>query len=122
MLLKERPLNQHRFKSRTGDFQIQGWWRERSSDFNTLHSIITDDEYMLSVLAKPGQTLVDIGAHIGSVSCFCAKRGMKVVAVEPLPENLILLNKNIETNLNPLSGNIPYVITQLGGLENKDFF
>jgi FkbM family methyltransferase len=113
MPIKERPINKHFFKSRTGDFSLQGSWREKSSDYNTLHSIITDDEYMLSVFAKPGQTVIDVGAHIGSVSCFCAKRGMKVVAIEPLPENLVLLNKNLE--LNGLVDSVRILNYALGG-------
>jgi len=95
--MRTRPLERHSFTSPNGT-KIDGLWRERSSDYNTFHSIVADDEYMLSVLAQSGKTVVDIGAHIGAVTCFCAARGMNVVAVEPLPENIELLRINLSIN------------------------
>jgi FkbM family methyltransferase len=42
--------------------------------------------------------LWDIGANVGSFSIFAAKRGISVVAVEPMPQNLHLLTENIALN------------------------
>lgn len=48
---------------------------------------------------KPGDTVIDLGANIGSFSIAAGILGAKkIVAVEPHPETIELLKKNIETN------------------------
>jgi FkbM family methyltransferase len=50
---------------------------------------------------RNGDTVIDVGAHIGSYTIRCAKlvgENGKVIAVEPIPENLILLKNNTEFN------------------------
>ena len=49
---------------------------------------------------KPGDVVVDIGAHKGVVSCYLAKRypGIKVYAYEPLEDNYLALVENIKRN------------------------
>jgi len=50
---------------------------------------------------KPGNTVVDIGAHIGTYTLVAARKvgpTGKVYAFEPLPKNFSLLKKNIEVN------------------------
>lgn len=42
--------------------------------------------------------LWDIGANVGSFTVLAAKRGIRVVAVEPMPQNLYLLTSNIVEN------------------------
>ena len=50
---------------------------------------------------SPGQTIVDIGAHVGSYTIFFASlvgsRG-RVFAFEPLPTNLAMLRESVELN------------------------
>jgi FkbM family methyltransferase len=41
---------------------------------------------------------VDVGANVGFYTCLAASRGKKVVAFEPLDNNLIFLYRNIEYN------------------------
>ena len=55
----------------------------------------------LTTLLRPGQTFVDVGAHVGYFSLFAARLvgpGGTVVAVEPEPRNLDLLQRNIARN------------------------
>lgn len=45
-----------------------------------------------------GGIVLDIGANIGSFSIYCASKGAIVYAVEPEPNNLVVLKENIELN------------------------
>jgi FkbM family methyltransferase len=47
---------------------------------------------------EPGDTVVDVGAHIGRYTLVAAKRAARVVAVEPDPSNLLILRENITLN------------------------
>jgi FkbM family methyltransferase len=50
---------------------------------------------------RNGDIVIDVGAHIGSYTIRCAKlfgENGKVIAIEPIPENLILLKNNLEFN------------------------
>ncbi len=42
--------------------------------------------------------LWDVGANVGQYTIFAAKRGIRVVAIEPMPHNLMLLVHNISLN------------------------
>lgn len=57
--------------------------------------------YFLEI--KKADTVVDIGANIGVFSLFAAYQGAeKIIAVEPLPKNVVLIKKNFkENNLKP---------------------
>lgn len=73
-------------------------YRSESSDFNTLNACLDDDEYRLpSGLKGLG---LDIGAHIGAVAVALALDNpqMRVIAVEPVPDNLRLLRVNVAAN------------------------
>jgi FkbM family methyltransferase len=54
-------------------------------------------ELMLSVI-KPGQTVLDLGAHLGTFSLAAAAAGCRVIAVEASPENVSLLRASAEKN------------------------
>ncbi len=41
---------------------------------------------------------IDVGANIGLYTCLARSRGKHVVAIEPLPRNLMFLNRNIALN------------------------
>lgn len=60
-----------------------------------------------------GLTVLDIGANIGVVSIYCASRGADVIAVEPEPDNLALLQQNID--LNRLAHKITIIPAAVGG-------
>ncbi|HIH44213.1 MAG TPA: FkbM family methyltransferase [Candidatus Methanoperedenaceae archaeon] len=60
---------------------------------------------------KSGETLLDVGAHIGAFTLRAAKQvgvGGKIVAFEPEPGNFKLLQKNIE--INRYSNVIPTIV------------
>jgi len=61
-------------------------------------------EYRLdSIPLAPDALVLDIGAHVGTVSCYFAKTrsDLRVVAVEPGDPQWALLSRNVEVNLPP---------------------
>lgn len=68
--------------------------REGTSDHNTVQATAGEDEYGLEGVDVEGRLVFDIGAHIGGVAVTLARRGARVVAVEPIAANadMILLN------------------------------
>lgn len=73
--------------------------RPGTSDWNTVHACNgSNDEYQL----PSGLTgwALDIGAHIGAatIPLLLDNPQLRVIAVEALPENVVLLNKNAERN------------------------
>lgn len=79
-----------------GGNSVELTYRPETSDWNTLSSILTHDEYRIP-RGRSG-IAVDIGAHIGgwSVGVALDNPAMKVYAVEALPENAELLRKNAD--------------------------
>jgi FkbM family methyltransferase len=49
---------------------------------------------------EAGDVVIDIGAHVGVISCYIAKAhpGVKVLAYEPVPENYLRLLRNVKAN------------------------
>ena len=49
---------------------------------------------------SPGDIAVDVGAYVGVVSIYLAKKwpGIRVIAVEPVPENVARLQFNVDAN------------------------
>jgi FkbM family methyltransferase len=49
---------------------------------------------------EPGDVIIDVGAHVGVVSCYLAKKwpAITVYAVEPIPRNQERLGRNIRAN------------------------
>jgi FkbM family methyltransferase len=52
-----------------------------------------EDQYL-----NNGGVVLDIGANIGAFSVYCALKGAEVYSIEPEPNNLDILKKNIELN------------------------
>src|SRR3990167_6601223 len=74
--------------------------REDTSDWNTLNSCLGEvDEYQIRDRHLAG-TVLDIGAHIGGVTLalLLDNPDVHVIAVEPLPENVALLRRNLRVN------------------------
>jgi FkbM family methyltransferase len=73
-------------------------FRPDTTDWNTLASITTHDEYGL----PSGLTgwAADIGAHIGGATiALCLDNpDLNVIALEPLPENLEMIRANVAEN------------------------
>ncbi len=58
-------------------------------------------EYRLpEIPLSPGDVVIDLGAHVGTISIYCAKRcpGLWILAVEPMVENFRRLENNLKTN------------------------
>jgi FkbM family methyltransferase len=53
---------------------------------------------LLLKLIRPGQTVIDLGAHIGTLSLAAAALGCQVLAVEAAPYNAALLNASALRN------------------------
>jgi FkbM family methyltransferase len=47
---------------------------------------------------RPGECVVDVGAHIGLYALMAANKGARVIAVEPDESNYALLKENVNTN------------------------
>lgn len=74
-------------------------YRADTNDFNTLYSCLTGDEYGLRDLHLTGSAL-DIGAYLGGVTVALAidNPSLRVTAIEPVPGNVELLRRNLDTN------------------------
>jgi FkbM family methyltransferase len=72
-------------------------------------------EYFDQLAVKPGDVIVDIGAHLGGFSVPCGMQsssdaGGKVIAYEPCPANFALLSENIARNCPGKVNAIPMAI------------
>lgn len=76
------------------------WVRPYSSDAAFVQSITREREYFPYFSILPGDTVVDVGANIGSFSVWVAHQEptVRVIAYEPMPENFALFEKNIAVN------------------------
>ncbi len=72
-------------------------YRDHTNDWNTISSVMTNDEYGFHGITG---TAVDIGAHIGSatIAMLMDNPDLRVIAVEPIPENLMYLRLNLAQN------------------------
>ncbi len=63
--------------------------------------VISHDIEIIKNILKPGDTVVDVGANIGLMTLFMANavgETGQVFAFEPAPDNVVLLQKNVEAN------------------------
>lgn len=68
-------------------------------------------------LLSPGDTFVDVGAHIGwftTVASRCVGSSGRVIACEPYPENLAVLRANLELNA---CSNVAVVCSAIGAAQ-----
>lgn len=73
--------------------------REGTNDRNVCHAILVEDEYHFADLDLSGHAL-DIGAHIGAatVALGILFPDLTITAIEPVPDNVDLLRRNVEAN------------------------
>lgn len=74
--------------------------RRETSDWNTVASVmLPHDEYELKGLVLTGHA-ADVGAHIGAVTValLVDNPELRVTAIEPVPDNVVLLRENLAQN------------------------
>ena len=78
--------------------QVTMEYRDDTTDWNTIAAILTSDEYGLP--HDQVGVFLDVGAHIGAWSIGAAidNPGSTVVAIEALPENAELVQRNSDLN------------------------
>ncbi len=75
--------------------------RNDTDDFNCLRAGIDADEYQLSdINFKDDDVVIDIGSATGGEAMLLAaiNSKMRILSFEPIPENIIIFNKNIKAN------------------------
>jgi len=77
--------------------EIKAYSREGTIDWNTLQSCIVEDEYQIQLLSDHG-IAIDLGGYIGGATLALIARGWYVYTLEPLPENIEIIKKNLELN------------------------
>jgi FkbM family methyltransferase len=89
----------HTFATPRGNPAVMHY-RLATNDWNTINASMNEDEYGLAALAPLRGLAVDIGAYVGSVGIGLAldNPDLKVICVEPVPENAALIRWNIEAN------------------------
>jgi len=72
--------------------------RFREQDRGIIREVFTENPYRIEEISE-GSLVVDVGAHIGTVTLRCAvERGGKVYAYEPSGESFALLVENVQLN------------------------
>lgn len=69
-----------------------------TTDWNTVNAAVGEDEYELDDVDLEGKLVFDVGAHIGSIGIWAAARGAFSIFVEPIPENVEMIMRNVELN------------------------
>lgn len=85
------------FSSRLGKYEV---WYENSDEFYELKKEIFSENCYYLELDKEDPVIVDAGAHIGMASLYFKMLFPKarVIAIEPIPDNFRILEKNIREN------------------------
>lgn len=94
----------HQVRLRFGAERFSLWLRNNGSDIQILTALFKDSEYEAPGIDwKNIRTIVDAGANIGISTVWFHLRApqARIVAVEPEPENIHMLRRNIETNQIP---------------------
>jgi FkbM family methyltransferase len=95
----------------------------RPHDQCFIDEVYNDRVYDAEGLIKPGQTVVDIGGHIGLFSLYSSSKVGKsgrVVVCEPGPNNFPILERNLSLNELPQITARPYAISDHEG--EAEFF
>ena len=95
--------------------------RFRERDRGIIREVFREDAYRVEEIPE-GSLVIDIGAHIGTVTLRCAvERGCQVYAYEPSGESFALLVENV--GLNGLEDRVSCFNQAIGGrYETRDFY
>ena len=74
-------------------------YRLNRGDLQSIREVWLEEAYRLP-LPEPSGVLLDLGANIGLTSVWLAKRYRfsRIIAVEPVAENAVLVRRNLEIN------------------------
>lgn len=91
-------IERHWFRSPRGRSCLV-YIRSESNDWNTANSCLNEDEYRTRDLHLTGLA-VDIGGYLGTVALalLIDNPDLRVIVVEPIPENLDLIRRNLTVN------------------------
>lgn len=106
------------FTAYTGK-EIPFSYREDTNDYNTILSIVRDDEYRTKQMTyRKENVFVDIGAHLGGWSALMENlvEDARIISVEPLPENAELIRKNTHGEL------LQYAASNRSRIKTKIFY
>jgi FkbM family methyltransferase len=73
----------------------------RPHDQCILDEVFNEHAYGADAAFEPGQTVIDVGGHIGAFACLTARRvgpSGRVITCEPAPDNAALLRENLSRN------------------------
>ncbi|RPJ79465.1 MAG: FkbM family methyltransferase [Alphaproteobacteria bacterium] len=76
-------------------------FRANTADENTIQATFTEDEYgFKNMVPNIGDWMIDVGGYVGSTAILYALLypQTKIVVIEPLPENVELITKNVLRN------------------------
>jgi FkbM family methyltransferase len=94
-----KPTNKKAFlKCKIPKYNLEFYCRNKD-DFKSI--TMRENDIIERFCPKPGDTVVDIGAHIGKYTIIASKRigaNGKVIAIEAHPVNYEMLNHNIKLN------------------------
>ncbi len=90
-------VRQREFTAPNGEKRIFSF-RDGTNDEPTIIACFEEDYYkVMGSGLKPGDVVLDFGAHVGAVSLLAATiPGVRVIAVEVMPENCVILRNNIQ--------------------------
>ncbi len=77
------------------------FFRPNTADENTILATYKEDEYgFVNFKPAPGDAMIDAGGYVGSTAILYAQLypEARIFCVEPLPENIEIIKKNIEVN------------------------
>jgi FkbM family methyltransferase len=101
-----KPTNKNTFlKFKIPKYNLEFYCRNRD-DFKSI--TMRENDIIERFCPKPGDVVIDVGAHIGKYTIIASKRigaNGKVIAIEAHPVNYEMLNRNIK--LNGLTNVIP---------------
>lgn len=116
-LLLERLVNRYGIALSATDFLIRtpyGWLLAPTEDERLIMAMLETSGQLergtidiVSRLLRPGDTMVDVGAHIGTITLAAARAvgpAGKVIAVEPTARSSALLRRSI--HINSLAGTV----------------
>jgi FkbM family methyltransferase len=76
-------------------------FRPDTADENTINATFKEDEYhFVNFPPAPGEWMIDAGGYVGSTALLYAKLfpSARVICIEPLPENLEIIENNVRRN------------------------